>query len=113
MPSQKESNPKLIEKRKMLQEKYAYQPKRKPEPPKINDPKLQLLHDFKKNYEENYQPRDQDLAIGLFGRQMPAKAREIPRTMMQQALRIEETKKQLEKDQRRLDMQRLLEVMNN
>jgi len=35
---------------------------------------------------------------------MPAKAREIPRTMMQQALRIEETKKQLEKDQRRLDM---------
>ena len=95
----------------MLQEKYAYLPKPQPVK-KILDPKQQLLHDFKQNY-ENQLPPGQDLAIGLFGRQLPAKNKELPRTIMQNALRIEETKKQLEKDQRRLDMQRLLEVMNN
>jgi hypothetical protein len=46
MPPSQKASTKHLEKRKMLQEKYAYLPKPQPVK-KILDPKQQLLHDFK------------------------------------------------------------------
>jgi hypothetical protein len=46
MPLSQKASTKHLEKRKMLQEKYAYLPKPQPVK-KILDPKQQLLQDFK------------------------------------------------------------------